>query len=181
MNADTARARPFWRNHDERDLRFLEKLRSARHSTLARPDGLRPALRRQRIASFRGHYPGLLHAAGRDYRHGHPQFSKAKVIFLARDPVERAWSQISMSVRKGGIPAVRRQQIPLKLFVNCCIRCARAFASQHDRRALAAACRPQINLVSFFFDDLKNQPAEFRRSIIAFLGGDPTSNNRLRP
>ena len=48
------------------------------------------------------------------------QFPEAKVIFLARDPVERAWSQISMSVRTGGSHSTSK--IPLKLFVNYCIR-----------------------------------------------------------
>ena len=38
------------------------------------------------------------------------KFPELKVIFLARDPVERAWSQISMSVRKGGEGAFRRQR-----------------------------------------------------------------------
>lgn len=32
-------------------------------------------------------------------------FPSAKVIFLARDPVERAWAQLSLDVRTGRLPA----------------------------------------------------------------------------
>jgi Sulfotransferase family len=109
------------------------------------------------------------------------QFPQAKVIFLARDPVERAWSQISMSVRKGGRapfdvndPAEVVHQLLHPLVV---LRSHPSVIVARWRRHVAPE---RFGL--FFFDDLKNQPVELRRSIIAFLGGDPDrAHNRLRP
>ena len=109
------------------------------------------------------------------------QFPEAKVIFLARDPVERAWSQISMSVRTGGRvpfdvkdPAEVVRQLLHPLVVQ------RSHPSMIVARWRRHVAPGQFGL--FFFDDLKNQPAELCRSIIAFLGGDPDKpGNRIRP
>lgn len=108
-------------------------------------------------------------------------FPKLKVIFLARDPVERAWSQICLGVRNGRI---------------------RAFDVTHPEEAVRQVLRPLVVMRSypsmivtrwrrhvpadqfrvFFFDDLQNDPAELRRSIITFLGGDPAKpSSQLRP
>ena len=99
-------------------------------------------------------------------------FSSLKVIFIARDPVERAWSQLSMWVRNKLInrsdlnapdAVIRNLQRPEVM--------ARSYPSKivaHWRKYV----RPELFQI-YFFDDLKRNAAELRRSIIHFLGGDP--------
>jgi hypothetical protein len=100
------------------------------------------------------------------------RFLNLKVIFLARDPVERAWSQLSMGVRLGMIspfdatdsdevvrnllnPGVLLRSYPSKIVARW---------KRHVRAHLFHI---------FFFDDLERNPAELRRSILLFLGADP--------
>jgi hypothetical protein len=99
-------------------------------------------------------------------------FSNIKVIFLARDPVQRAWSQLSMHVRVRSIepfdatdvnevirnllsPAVLLRSYPSKIVARW-------------RRYV----RPDLFRI-FFFDDLEKDPPGLRRSILGFLGADP--------
>src|SRR6266705_6034784 len=99
-------------------------------------------------------------------------FPNLKVIFLARDPVERAWSQLSMGVRLGRIspfdatdidevirnllnPGVLLRSHPSKIVARW---------KRYVRAELFRVC---------FFDDLERNPAELRRSIVKFLGADP--------
>lgn len=99
-------------------------------------------------------------------------FADLKVIFLARDPVERAWSQLSMYVRRGliapfevnDIDEIRRNLLRPEVV-------ARSYPSEVAAR-WRRHVRPQLFRI-YFFDDLKGNPVEMRRSIIAFLGGDP--------
>jgi sulfotransferase family protein len=100
-------------------------------------------------------------------------FPALKVIFIARDPVERAWSQLSMWVRNGLIDrsdlnepdaVIRNLQRPEIT--------ARSYPSQIVGR-WRKHVRPELFQVCFF-DDLKRNAAELRRSIIHFLGGDPS-------
>lgn len=170
-----------WRAQDERDLRFREKLQGlgtqfwldlANYGQLFAAEG---SLLSGDITPAYSMLPDEIIAMVTR------QFPAAKVIFLARDPVERAWSQISMSVRKGerapfdvNDPAEVIRQLLHPLVVQ---RSHPSMIVARWRRHVAAG---QFGL--FFFDDLKNQPAELRRSIIAFLGGDPDkTDNRWRP
>ena len=109
------------------------------------------------------------------------QFPEAKVIFLARDPVERAWSQISMSVQTGGrlpFDVNDSAEVVRRLLHPGVVQ--RSYPSMTVARWRRHVAPGQFGL--FFFDDLKNQPAELCRSIIAFLGGDPDKpSNRIRP
>jgi hypothetical protein len=99
-------------------------------------------------------------------------FPKMKVIFLARDPVERAWSQLSMGVRSGMInkfDATDPEQ------VVCNLLNPGVLVRSHPSKIVARwkrYVRPE-NFGVYFFDDLKENPAELRQSIVRFLGGDP--------
>lgn len=100
------------------------------------------------------------------------QFPELKVIFLARDPVERAWSQLSMGVRLGMINKFNAND-PEEVVCNLLnpgvlIRSYPSKTVARWRRYV----RPE-NFRLYFFDDLKENPAELRRSILGFLGGDP--------
>jgi hypothetical protein len=99
-------------------------------------------------------------------------FPNLKVIFLARDPVERAWSQLSMGVRLGRIAqfdatdadaVIRRLLLPSVLSLS--------YPSK-----IVARWRRYVHPDLFrlyFFDDLERSPTELRRAIFYFLGADP--------
>jgi len=99
-------------------------------------------------------------------------FPNMKVIFLARDPVERAWSQLSMGVRLGmisGFDATDAEEV-IRNLLNPGV-----LARSHPSKTVARwkrYVRPE-NFSVYFFDDLKENPAELRRLILRFLGGDP--------
>jgi hypothetical protein len=99
-------------------------------------------------------------------------FPRLKVIFLARDPVERAWSQLSMAVSfqmikpfdVGDIDEVIRNLLHPGVLL-------RSYPS-----AIVARWKRHVHLDQFrtyFFDDLEKNPVELRRSILHFLGADP--------
>jgi hypothetical protein len=99
-------------------------------------------------------------------------FPNLKVIFLARDPVERAWSQLSMGVRLGRISrfdATDADAVIQKLLHP-------AVLSLSYPSKIVARWRGHVHPDLFrlyFFDDLERNPAELRRSILHFLAADP--------
>jgi len=108
-------------------------------------------------------------------------FPDLKVIFLARDPVERAWSQLSMGVRLGMISrfdATDADEV-IRNLLNPGV-----LARSHPSKTVARwkrYVRPEHFRV-YFFDDLEKNPAELRRKILHFLGGDPNKpSGHLKP
>ena len=96
-----------------------------------------------------------------------------KVIFIARDPVERAWSQISMYVRRGLIEPFESDDVErITEHLNRPEIRARSYPSEIVRRWRGNMTPDRFQV--YFFDDLKRDAAELRRLIIGFLGGDPT-------
>jgi hypothetical protein len=100
------------------------------------------------------------------------RFPNLKVIFLARDPVERAWSQLSMGVRLGNIPPFDATDADavIQNLLNPGVL-LRSHPSQIVAR-WQRHVRPELFRI-YFFDDLEKDPAELRRSILLFLGADP--------
>jgi hypothetical protein len=160
------------RCRDERDRRFLEQLKSlsaepgidlANYGRLFEPKGslfsgdISPnysTLSDEIIRQIVGYFPNL------------------KVIFLARDPVERFWSHLSMEVHYRQIEPfdatdinevnrnLSRRGMLLRSYPSAVVaRWKRCLDSQQFR--------------VYFFDDLQNNPVELRRSILRFLGADP--------
>jgi hypothetical protein len=103
-------------------------------------------------------------------------FPNLKVIFLARDPVERAWSQLSMGVRLGMISpfdATDADEV-IRNLLNPGV-----LLRSHPSKIVARwrrYVRPDLFRI-YFFDDLEKNPAELRRSILLFLGADPNKSN----
>jgi hypothetical protein len=104
-------------------------------------------------------------------------FPKLKVIFLARDPVERAWSQLSMAV---GFQMIKPfdvtdidEMMRNLLHPGVLLRSYPSKIVARWRRYV----HPDLFRV-YFFDDLKKNPAELRRSILHFLGSDPGKPSR---
>ncbi|MEY2546227.1 MAG: hypothetical protein QOG48_1344 [Verrucomicrobiota bacterium] len=94
-------------------------------------------------------------------------FAGTKIIFFARDPVERAWSQLSMWVRHG---VIERGKIDIDGFLNDPAVRARSFPSKIVAR-WRQFVRPELFRV-YFFDDLVRDAAGLRHEIISFLGRD---------
>jgi Sulfotransferase family len=104
-------------------------------------------------------------------------FPHLKVIFLARDPVERAWSQLSMGVRLGMISpfdATDADEV-IRNLLNPGV-----LLRSHPSKIVARwkrYVRPEFFRV-YFFDDLEKNPVELRHAILLFLGGDPNKRSR---
>jgi Sulfotransferase family len=99
-------------------------------------------------------------------------FPAVKIIFIARDPVERAWSQISMYVRRGLVTPFAPEDVKqiTEHLQRPEIR-SRSFPSEivtRWRRQL-----PVEQFALYFFDDLKRDSTTLRARVITFLGGDP--------
>ncbi len=99
-------------------------------------------------------------------------FPTVKVIFLARDPVERAWSQLSMGVRLGRIAPFDEtdSEEVIRNLMNPGV-----FALSFPSKVVARWRRyvaPDFFRI-YFFDDLEKNPTELRGSILEFLGSDP--------
>jgi hypothetical protein len=99
-------------------------------------------------------------------------FRNLKVIFLARDPVERVWSHLSMEVHYRqiepfdvtNIDEVNRNLLRRGMLL-------RSYPSAVVARWKRYFDPEQFRV--YFFDDLQRNPAELRRSILRFLGADP--------
>ena len=108
-------------------------------------------------------------------------FPNMKVVFMARDPVERAWSQLSMGVRLG---MINKFDATDPEEVVCNLLNPGVLIRSHPSKIVARWRRyvHQENFRVYFFDDLKEKPAELRRSILEFLGGDPNKpSGELKP
>lgn len=97
-------------------------------------------------------------------------FPSLKIVFLAREPVERLWSQYCMDIRTGKVEATADPTDVLAFAKRRYVE-NRSFPSQIVGRWRARYPASQFGL--FFFDDLKNDAAELRRRILTFLGADP--------
>jgi hypothetical protein len=160
------------RCRDERDLRFLETINSLsakpcidleHYARLFEPKGpllsgdISPnysTLSNEVIRRVIGYFPNL------------------KVIFLARDPVERVWSHLSMEVRYHQIEPFDVTDIEE---VNRNLL-RRGMLLRSYPSAVVARWKRYVHPDRFriyFFDDLQRNPTELRRSILDFLGGDP--------
>jgi len=160
------------RCRDERDCRFLESINrlSAKpfidfehYAQLFEPKG--PLL----SGDISPNYSTL---SNKIIRRIVRYFPKLKVIFLARDPVERVWSHLSMEVRWRQIEpfdATDIEQVNRNLLRRGML--LRSYPSVIVAR-WKRYVRPE-RFGIYFFDDLKTNPIELRRSILNFLGADP--------
>src|SRR5215211_6876293 len=160
------------RRRDERDIRFLESINSL---------SAKPYIDLE-------HYARLFEAKGPllsgDISPNYSTLSKAiirqivgyfanlKVLFLARDPVERVWSHLSMEVHYHQIEAFDVTDIDE---VNRNVL-RRGMLLRSYPSAVVARWKRYVHPDRFriyFFDDLQRNPIELRRSIVEFLGADP--------
>jgi hypothetical protein len=160
------------RCRDERDSRFLERLKS-----LSAEPGIDlenyGRLFEPKASLFSGDIsPNYSTLSDEVIRQVVGYFSNLKVIFLARDPVERFWSHLSMEVQYRQIEPFDATDINE---VNRNLS-RRGMLLRSYPSAVVARWKRYVDSEHFrvhFFDDLQNNPAELRRSILRFLGADP--------
>jgi len=160
------------RCRDERDRRFLERLQS-----LSAEPGIDlenyGRLFEPKASLLSGDIsPNYSTLGNKVIRQVVGYFRNLKVMFLARDPVERVWSHLSMEVHYRqiepfdvtNIDEVNRNLLRRGMLL-------RSYPS-----AVVARWKRYVHPAQFrvyFFDDLQSNPAELRRSILYFLGADP--------
>jgi hypothetical protein len=160
------------RRGDERDVRFFANLAKlsaqpyldlANYARLFEPKGVHLS------GDISPNYSTLSDKVIRQIiRH----FPNLKVIFLARDPVERVWSHLSMEVHYRQIEPfdatdvgeVNRRLVRRGMLL-------RSYPSAVVARWKRYVAPERFRI--YFFDDLKRDPGELRRSILSFLGADP--------
>jgi len=160
------------RCRDERDLQFLESLKSLSAKSYIDLEYY------ARLFEAKGSFlsgdisPNYSTLNNKVIRRIVRYFPALKVIFLARDPVERVWSHLTMEVRYHqiepfdvtDIDAVNRNLLRRGMLL-------RSYPS-----AIVARWKRYVHPDRFriyFFDDLRRNPTELRRSILVFLGADP--------
>jgi hypothetical protein len=168
------------RRRDRRDVRFLESIKSLsarscmdleHYGRLFQPKGpllsgdVTPAystLDEEIIRQITSYFPNL------------------KVIFLARDPVERAWSQLSMEVRRGWISPFDVTDID---DVDRNLLHQRVLSRSHPSKIVAQWKRyvHPDRFRTYFFDDLQTNPTELRHRILHFLGANPEKRSQRLP
>ena len=107
-------------------------------------------------------------------------FPQLRVIFLARDPVERAWSQLSMLTRHGTTSPFKTDD--RTAITQCLLRPDVLLRSSPSY--IVARWRRHIHSSRFrvyFFDDLKADAVKLRQSIVEFLGADPQKRSGELP
>jgi hypothetical protein len=160
------------RCRDERDRRFLERLKS-----LSAEPGIDlenyGRLFESKASLISGDIsPNYSTLSNEVIREILGYFSNLKVIFLARDPVERVWSHLSMEVHYRQIEPFDTTDINE---VNRNLL-RRGMLLRSYPSSVVARWKRYVDPARFrvyFFDDLQNNPAELRRSILRFLGADP--------
>src|SRR6266403_1715414 len=160
------------RCRDERDLRFLENIRilsAKQHMDLKRYAQLFEPKASLLSGDISPNYSTLNDGV---IRRVIGYFPNLKVIFLARDPVERMWSHLSMEVRYHQIEAFDVTDID-EVNRNVLRRgmLLRSYPSAVVARWKCYVHPDQFRI--YFFDDLQRNPTERRRSVLDFLGADP--------
>ena len=160
------------RCRDERDLRFLESIKSLSakpHMDLenyARLFEPKASLLSGDIS------PSYSTLSNQVIRRVVEYFPTLKVIFLARDPVERVWSHLSMEVHYRQIEPFEVTDVD-QVNRNLLRRGMRlrSYPSEIVARWKRYVHPDRFRI--YFFDDLQRNPTELRRSILHFLGADP--------
>jgi len=160
------------RCRDERDLRFLESIKNLSAKPYIDLEHYARLFEAKGSLLSGDISPNYSTLSNEVIRQVAGYFPTLKVIFLARDPVERVWSHLSMEVRYRqiepfdvtNIDEVNRNLLRRGLLL-------RSYPS-----AVVARWKCHVHPDRFriyFFDDLEKNPVELRRSILVFLGADP--------
>jgi len=168
------------RAEDDRDRNFLDRFERLRQQNSADFDEYARLFESKGTLIAGDITPGYSILEDSVIRKIGDRFPSSKIIFIARDPVERAWSQISMYVRRGLIEVFDPDDVDrITEHLQRPEIAMRSYPSQIVQRWRQHA-NPDLLRV-FFFDDLKREPVSLRASIIRFLGGDPAKSSGYLP
>ncbi len=161
------------RCRDERDLRFLERLKSLSAEPGIDLENYGRLFEPKALLLSGDISPNYSTLSDKVIRQVIGYFPNLKVIFLARDPVERVWSHLSMEVHYRQIErfdATNVDEVNRNLV-------RRGMLLRSYPSAIVARWKrhvPPEQFCVYFFDDLQRDPAGLRRSILRFLGADPS-------
>lgn len=109
------------------------------------------------------------------------ELPETKIILLVRDPVARAWSQISMAYRNENFditildsPASFASFLKTSSLVG-----DRSFPTKIVERW--SRCAPHVQFASFLFDEIEKNSEGARDKILRFLGADPDKRSGVLP
>jgi hypothetical protein len=166
----TRRAHPP-RSKDDRDLRFVENIAKLSARTYIDLEGYAQLFEPKASLLSGDITPAYSTLNDEIIQRVVSYFPNLKVIFLARDPVERVWSQLSMVVRLGGIEPFDVADIDevIRRLLHPGI-----FSFSHPSKIVARWKRyvHPDQFRTYFFDDLERNPTELRRAILHFLSAD---------
>lgn len=160
------------RCRDECDLRFMESLNSLSAESYVDFENYARMFEPKRSLLSGDISPNYSTLSSKVIRRIVRYFPNLKVIFLARDPVQRFWSHLSMEVHYHQIKPFDVTDVNE---VNRNLL-RRGMRLRSYPSAVVARWKRYVHPSRFrvyFFDDLKKNPAELRRSILHFLGADP--------
>ena len=114
----------------------------------------------------------------KDIQHISELFPELKVIYLIRNPVDRAWSGIRYRWSKGTLDINNLEEV-----IRIIESPSQAYRSDYFRTIQNwSACFPKKQILICFFDDIVTQPQQLIKKILTFLNVDPTiptPNNKL--
>jgi hypothetical protein len=157
---------------DERDLQFLEGLKSLSAEPRIDLENYGRLFEPKASLLSGDISPNYSTLSNEVIRRVVKYFPNLKVIFLARDPVERVWSHLSMEVHYRQIEPFDVNNIDE---INRNLR-RRGMLLRSYPSAVVARWKRYVRPSQFrvyFFDDLQSNPTELRRSILHFLGANP--------
>ncbi|MBN9023055.1 MAG: sulfotransferase [Rhizobiales bacterium] len=175
---NAVRERQSWRPLGPRDLDFLDRYVALLGEKKVDLDGYAGLFAGKGAAISGDVTPGysrLDEAAIADFA---ARFPETRILYLARDPIERVWSHLLMTARRGKTLDRVRSERAIKFSRRPVVRlrCTNTEVIARWRRHV-----PAERVGVFLFDDIRDRPAETRRAILAFLGADPDRRSGALP
>ena len=132
------------------------------------PTAERPA------ASVRGDIsPWYTRVSPQSVAAAHRLMPDAKLVFIIRNPIDRAWSHALMELTDWG--RGKRHTPPVWRFLFHFERRRQIWFSDYERTIDSwTTCYPQSALHIDLYDRLLREPGEFLRDILAHIGADPS-------
>jgi hypothetical protein len=165
-----------WRRWDERDYEFLTEAAALSGQPL-NFEAYAALFRFKRNLLSGDITPGYSGMESQVIEQIAARFPDIRIVFLIRDPVSRAWSQISMAHRNDSFnESIAADPARFARYLKRTEKIHRVafpaqIAAQWDQYASKA------HFQHFFFEDIAERPAEARRAILEFIGADPEKSS----
>lgn len=115
--------------------------------------------------------PYLAHLARPRVEHIHSLMPDAKIVYLIRNPVHRQWSELGMALRDRGVKGL--DGLDDGYLTAQLTEASRTWLARYlGNLATWKAVYPEEQIMTRFFDQLSEDPAELLREIYRFIGID---------